>query len=132
MAGQGCRQWLFDETFVTRMERYIQALLNHRNRYTGQAYRDEPAIAVFEVMNEPDYLDYAAVVGDPHNSRYRQAFDQWCAARGISEYQETYFPRVPLRTGPPGGGSPGQGHPRHGLAQARRVEPQLAADDPRT
>jgi hypothetical protein len=91
MTGQDCRQWLFDETFVTRMERYIQGLLNHRNRYTGQAYRDEPAIAVFEVMNEPQYLDYTAVVGDSHNSRYRQAFDHWCAACGINEYQDTYF-----------------------------------------
>ena len=41
MAGHQRQQWLFDGPFVDRMERYVQALLNHRNRYTGQAYRDE-------------------------------------------------------------------------------------------
>ena len=88
MAGHDVAQWLFDENFVAHMEHYIQGLLNHRNRYTGQAYRDEPAIAVFEVINEPGYLDYADGGRRPHNARYRQAFDQWCAAAAIREYHE--------------------------------------------
>ena len=92
MAGRLRHQWLFDEPFLQRMERYIQALLKHRNRYTGQAYRDEPAIAVFEVINEPGFMDYAMLVGDPKNAAYRQAFEGWCAARRIREYPETYFP----------------------------------------
>ena len=93
------------------MEHYIQGLLNHRNRYTGTAYRDEPAIAVFEVINEPEYLDYAEVVGDGHNSLLiARRWTQWCAVRGIHRVSRDLFPRVPLRTGPPGGGSPGKGH----------------------
>jgi hypothetical protein len=91
MTGHDRREWLFDEPFQAHLERYIQGLLNHRNRYTGVAYRDEPAIAVFEVMNEPTYLAYADIAGDPHESRYLQAFDRWCAARGVKEYRETYF-----------------------------------------
>ncbi len=91
MAGQDIRKWLFDEPFVTRLERYIQALLNHRNRYTSQAFRDEPAIAVFEVINEPRYLSYPDIAGDPACARYREAFDQWCAARGIKENQSACF-----------------------------------------
>jgi hypothetical protein len=92
MKGHLRHEWLFDEPFLQRMERYIQALLNHRNRYTGQAYRDEPAIAVFEVINEPGYMDYAMLAGDSKNAAYRQAFEAWCAARRIHDYPESYFP----------------------------------------
>ncbi len=91
MVGQDERKWLFDETFVARMEHYIQALLKHRNRYTGTAYCDETAIAVFEVMNEPRYLSYSDIAANADCAAYRQAFDQWCAARGIKEYHSTYF-----------------------------------------
>jgi hypothetical protein len=91
MAGRDIRQWLFDDPFVTRLERYIQGLLNHRNRYTGQPYRDEPAIAVFEVINEPRYLRYSDLAGDPACAAYRQAFGQWCAGRGIKENQSACF-----------------------------------------
>lgn len=34
---------------------YLQSFLNHRNAYTGLAYKDEPAIAVLELINEPHY-----------------------------------------------------------------------------
>jgi hypothetical protein len=91
MAGQERPRWLFDAPFVAHMEHYIQCLLNHRNRYTGQAYRDEPAIAVFEVMNEPGYLDYATLVGDPDCRPYREAFEAWCAANDVHEFRETHF-----------------------------------------
>jgi hypothetical protein len=91
IAGRDFRHWLFDGPLVERLERYIAGLLNHRNRYTGQAYRDEPAIAVFEVMNEPRYLSYADLVGDPACAAYRGAFEQWCADRGIHQFQGTYF-----------------------------------------
>jgi hypothetical protein len=91
MAGQQREQWLFDDAFVGHMEQYIQNLLNRRNRYTGVAYRDEPAIAVFEVMNEPAYLDYATLVTDAKCAPYREAFEAWCAARGVHEFPATYF-----------------------------------------
>ena len=34
-------------------ERYLRQLMEHVNPYTGYAYRDEPAIAVVELINEP-------------------------------------------------------------------------------
>ena len=76
------------------MERYIQALLNHRNRYTGQAYRDEPAIAVFEVINEPRLPGlrrrWPAI---PRTPRIARRSTTWCAARGDpANIRETYFP----------------------------------------
>ena len=91
MAGKDISHWLFEEPFVARLERYIQELLNHTNRYTGQAYREELAIAVFEVINEPRYLRYSDIAGDPACAAYRQAFDQWCARRGIKDNLSTGF-----------------------------------------
>ena len=91
MVGQDTAKWLFDDKFVARMERYIQAILKHRNRYTGTAFRDEPAIAVFECINEPRYLSYADITGNADCAVYREAFDRWCGARGIKNSRSTYF-----------------------------------------
>ncbi len=35
--------------------RYLDQFLNHGNRYTGVAYKDDPAIPVLELINEPHY-----------------------------------------------------------------------------
>lgn len=91
MVGKDQRQWLFDGAFVVRMERYIQDLLRHRNRYTGTAFCDETAIAVFEVMNEPRYLSYSEIAGETGCTPYREAFETWCADRSIKDYSSTYF-----------------------------------------
>ncbi len=34
---------------------YLRQYLNHVNRYTGQAYKDDPAIVALELINEPTY-----------------------------------------------------------------------------
>jgi hypothetical protein len=38
-------------------ERYLAQFVQHRNRYTGTAYGDEPSIVAFELINEPIYPD---------------------------------------------------------------------------
>lgn len=38
---------------IAAQERYIVGLVKHVNRYTGQAYLDDPSIIGFEVNNEP-------------------------------------------------------------------------------
>ena len=35
--------------------RYLAQFVAHRNRFTGQTYRDDPAVIAFEVINEPLY-----------------------------------------------------------------------------
>lgn len=42
-----------DARCVEAQERYLAALVNHMNPYTGQAYKDEPCIVGFEINNEP-------------------------------------------------------------------------------
>ena len=92
MVGKERREWLFDPEFVSRTERYVAGLLGHKNRYTGRAYADDPAIAVIEVMNEPAYPDYASLRADAKLAPYRAAFEAWAAGHGLVEYPEAGFP----------------------------------------
>jgi len=34
---------------------YLVQFLNHTNRYSGRAYKDDPAVVAFELINEPQY-----------------------------------------------------------------------------
>ena len=38
---------------VSAEQKYVSALLNHRNKYTGYSYKDDPSILGFEINNEP-------------------------------------------------------------------------------
>ncbi|QDU56362.1 hypothetical protein Pan181_25710 [Aeoliella mucimassa] len=38
--------------------KYFEAMLNHKNPYTGLAYKDDPALAVMEVQNESNVFFY--------------------------------------------------------------------------
>lgn len=48
---------------IKAQERYIAALVNHVNPYTGQAYKDDPSVVGFEINNEPCH------VGTPQQTR---------------------------------------------------------------
>lgn len=91
LVGQDRSRWLFDPRIVDCTERYITELLRHVNRYTGRVYSAEPALAVIEVMNEPDYPDYAALTTDPGLSPAREAFERWRQERGVADYPEALF-----------------------------------------
>jgi hypothetical protein len=52
---------LFDPRLIELEKEYARNLLTHVNPYTGKAYRDEPAIAIVELLNENGiYLGYRA------------------------------------------------------------------------
>lgn len=55
------------ESCIAAQERYIAALLNHRNPYTGHCYKDDPNIAAIELNNEPDHCE---PVDDAFVTRY--------------------------------------------------------------
>jgi len=40
---------------IRAQENYLGQLLNHRNQYTGERYRQDPDIIAYEVCNEPNY-----------------------------------------------------------------------------
>jgi hypothetical protein len=43
---------LFDPRLVALQKEYARKILTHVNPYTGRAYRDEPAVAIVEILNE--------------------------------------------------------------------------------
>jgi hypothetical protein len=66
-AGDGVRdfEWLgfpkgltyFDERLIELQKEYAAQLLTHTNAYTGRAYRDEPAVALVEFVNENSLVE---------------------------------------------------------------------------
>ncbi len=47
----------FDERLVELQKEYARQLLTHVNPYTGHAYRDEPAVALVEFVNENSLVE---------------------------------------------------------------------------
>jgi len=46
---------------IEKQQRYLTQFLNHINRYTGLAYKDDPAILAFEPCNEPAWLSAGSI-----------------------------------------------------------------------
>lgn len=89
LGGHNRAEWITNESLVAKTERYIQALLEHENRYTHVAYADDPTIAVVEIMNEPDYVDYGSLRNDERYADLRERFE---ARGGAGEYPEVTYP----------------------------------------
>lgn len=84
----------FADSAVSAQERYVKALLNHRNPYTGRRYAADPGICALEIMNEPGYWDYNQMMDDkgaiasgtspehaaPFKAELRQKWLAWCKA----------------------------------------------------
>jgi len=47
----------FDRRLIELQKEYARALLTHRNPYTGNEYRDEPAVAIVELVNENSLVE---------------------------------------------------------------------------
>ena len=91
LAGRDRREWLTDPEVVEKSCRYVRALLERENRYTRTPYKDESAIAVFEIANEPGYVDYADLGSEPRFAPYRQRFEDWCGARGYTGHFNLHY-----------------------------------------
>ena len=48
-------QWMIHDEAITATGNYIRQLLNRTNPYTGELYKNSPALAFVEPINEPDY-----------------------------------------------------------------------------
>lgn len=93
MAGRKDRkEWFFDEHLTTQMRRYLRGMLERRNRYTGRVYAQDPALAVIELVNEPEYPDPAALGSNPRLARARERFDAWCREQGVAAWPASAFP----------------------------------------
>ena len=84
MAGRDRREWITDKALADKSARYIRALLERENRYTKVPYKTESALAVFEIANEPGYVDYVELGAEPMFAPLRRTFEAWCAAKGYT------------------------------------------------
>jgi hypothetical protein len=48
---------LFNDHLISLQKEYARMLLTHRNPYTGREYRNEPALAFLEIVNENSLLE---------------------------------------------------------------------------
>ena len=80
--------WIQDPATVEKSKRYIRALLGRTNPYTGRKYAEEPYIAVWEIINEPDMYDWDEVKS--HENAFR-AYEEW-AEENSYEVSEGNWP----------------------------------------
>ena len=109
-AGDGVRDWqflsvgkysvLFNERLIELQQEFARQLLTHRNPYTGREYRDEPAVAVIEIVNENSLVegwqrkrlggknDTSNLTWTPMPVSYaeelRQKYHDWLAANSLA------------------------------------------------
>lgn len=67
------KQWLFDKTIKDKTKIYIAQLLNRTNPYLQKTYKSTPAIALWELINEPDYYSYTEL----QKTAYYNDFQNW-------------------------------------------------------
>jgi len=79
-------KWIFDEEFVKKSQNYITQLLNRENIYNGIQYKSDTAIAVWEISNEPRYLEYK----DVKDSNYEKPYRKWLRRRWKDDDEENF------------------------------------------
>jgi hypothetical protein len=75
----GKQAGFFSRKLIDLQKEYISSLLNHVNQFTGLAYRDEPAIAASEFINESTV--FTAFSGDILTPPYRRELEDMWEAR---------------------------------------------------
>lgn len=66
-------RWIADEKFKKKSKNYISQLLNRTNPYSNVRYKTDTAVAVWEIINEPDYLQLDEIEGSP----YEKSIKKW-------------------------------------------------------
>jgi len=77
---------------------YLRRFLTRLNRYSGRAYKDEPALCVLEIMNEPTYFSYGDLSGAAYqpqgekpevierdHRQFRETWESWLKARSLAD-----------------------------------------------
>ena len=72
-------EWMVVPEAIQAAQQYTRALLNRQNPYDKTRYRDNPAIALIEPVNEPDYVTQEAMDNNP---RIKGVYQDWLRAGG--------------------------------------------------
>ena len=87
----GRKIWLVEDNYIRKTERYIRALLTRQNHYTQRPYKDETAIAVIEIMNEPAYVSYQDMKTNPIYRFLDEKFQAWLRTHTTTASAETKY-----------------------------------------
>ncbi len=71
---------LWDERLIELQKGYIRTLWEHENPYTGLKYKDDPAIALTDVVNEVCIFGCfgSPIKVEPYASEFREMYREWC------------------------------------------------------
>jgi len=77
----------FDPRLIELQKKFSYDLWTHINPYTGLAYKDDPAIALMEVVNECDLFTQQVTL-EPYRSRLEEQYRTWAREHGIKVEEE--------------------------------------------
>ncbi len=87
--GQAAKPYTyFDRRLIELQKEFNTQLWTHVNPYTGLAYKDDPAIALTELMNEIDPFAQRPVL-EPYRSRLEATYRAWAAEQELVVPDET-------------------------------------------
>lgn len=80
-------EWIFDPVLVKATHNYVRQLIDYKNPYSGQCLKDDATIAVWGLINEPEYLTYSQMMAD---NKQKAIFKAWL---GVNRYpcNDVYF-----------------------------------------
>lgn len=75
----------FDPHLIDLQKKFNEQIWNHVNPYTGLAYKDEPAIALSEIVNENDLLTRGTIKNllEPYRGRFEKQCLEWCRGKNL-------------------------------------------------
>ena len=80
-------EWIYSSNTVKCTENYIKQLLNRKNQYTKIQYKNDPNIAVWELINEPGYYSYEKI----KEYSYYGIFQNWLKDNNIEDTKKNYL-----------------------------------------
>ena len=82
--GQAAKPYdYFDPRLIELQKEFNRDLWTHINPYTGLAYKDDPAIALTEIVNESDPFWFPPAL-EPYRSRLEARYRAWAEQRSLA------------------------------------------------
>ena len=80
-------EWIFDPDVVQATHNYVRQLISLKNPYTGICYKDDATIAVWGLINEPEYLTCRQMMLD---AKQKATFAAWLEANDYP-WNDVYY-----------------------------------------
>lgn len=81
--------WMVDPNFIAKAEFYIHQLLNRANPYAhGIKYKDSPALAIVEPINEPGYFKHQSIKTVPECNA---VYQDWLKQNEMQDNEANYL-----------------------------------------